>query len=273
MTCRLDGLAWTGWAVMIPVVGRRMNLLLASSSSIAPLPPLPPPLLHLTAVRPPMWIHTCSCACSSCSGTAVYSLAEIQSGSSSPFPHRHGIGLESSCRLDSATCSFRGQFPISQSFFPFLFKCVLLALARIGPSLASSYSRPIVKRTGGHRGSFLIHPWRNVRPTSIVLGVKLLSVQCSSFNKNTQVAWAKLLAITRSLSTVLPWRLRQKFFPKRFHLYVLLLSFGPSRSVHWFPLAQWHFLIDDGNIFVGYRTRSNYRERTNWATTPRCRTT
>jgi len=114
---------------MIPVVGRRMNLLLASSSSLSIAPLLPPP-----PSPPPMWIHTCSCVhccCSPCSrlpsdsspssssnysapsAGASWPLAAAENlhrHRSAPFPHRHqGIGLESSCRLDSATCSFRGQ--------------------------------------------------------------------------------------------------------------------------------------------------------------------
>lgn len=127
---------------MIPVVGRRMNLLLASSPSLSVEPLLPPP-----PSPPPMWIHTCSCvqSCFPCSrlpsdssrncsnrapptgatSTACWLLRSIDSllgSASSPFPHRHqGIGLESSCRLDSATCSFRGQFCTflinSHSFF------------------------------------------------------------------------------------------------------------------------------------------------------------
>ena len=122
---------------MIPVVGRRMNLLLvASSSSLSIAPLLPPP----PSTPPPMWIHTCRCVhcCFPCSRRlpSDYHRRSFSSSSSSSsssnylstsiknlliqllnhqrsasFPHRHqGIGLESSCRLDSATCSFRGQF-------------------------------------------------------------------------------------------------------------------------------------------------------------------
>ncbi len=138
---------------MIPVVGRRMNLLLlASSSSIAPLPPPSPPLLPHSTV-PPMWIHTCSCACCSCSPSSssrtAVSLEESQSVSSPPFPHRHGIGLESSCRLDSATCSFRGQssfYFLSQFFSPILFRWLGSA-----HRCASSFSHC---KMNGHRGSF-----------------------------------------------------------------------------------------------------------------------
>ena len=75
---RLTGQDWE--TVMIPVVGRRMN-----SSSLAP--PLPR--------RSDFQLESSSfCRC-----VVVVT-----------FAHRHGIGLESSCRLDSATCTFRGQF-------------------------------------------------------------------------------------------------------------------------------------------------------------------
>ena len=136
---------------MIPVVGRRMNLLLVASSSslsIAPLLPPPPP-----STPPPMWIHTCRCVhcCFPCSRRlpSDYHRRSFSSSSSSSsnysststenllirllnhqrsasFPHRHqGIGLESSCRLDSATCSFRGQFHLFLfCFFNFTFFCL-----------------------------------------------------------------------------------------------------------------------------------------------------
>lgn len=113
---------------MIPVVGRRMNLLLASSSSSPPLPLAP----FSTPVHP-MWIHTCSCACcshrpSSASTSARPILADI---CSTPFPHRHGIGLESSCRLDSATCSIRGQF-INKIFISIDKECEMQSRSRLG---------------------------------------------------------------------------------------------------------------------------------------------
>lgn len=184
---------------MIPVVGRRMNLLLVASSSslsIAPLLPLPPP---------PMWIPTCRCVhcCFPCSRRlpSDYHRRSFSSSSSSSsnysststenllirllnhqrsasFPHRHqGIGLESSCRLDSATCSFRGQFHLFL-FFVFLISLSSVFLkTRINFIFHSRYSNPFCQREFQRLAQ---------RPLTTLLSIPVLylSVQCSTLNKN-----------------------------------------------------------------------------------------
>ncbi len=194
---------------MIPVVGRRMNLLLASSSSLSIAPLLPPP-----PSPPPMWIHTCTCVhcCCPCSrlpsdfdSSSSSSLSStcsapsagascppvpsptenLHRNRSAPFPHRHqGIGLESSCRLDSATCSFRGQSQISRPFnFPTLFCPLFFSRRRLSflpphPKLDARFQLRCA--TSARDG-----PVALVCPATCSAAQCKLSVQCSTFNKNT----------------------------------------------------------------------------------------